>query len=604
MMKTENVFDAVRGSVTARQAAESAGIYVNRSGMAVCPFHDDRNPSMKFYGRRFHCFGCQADGDAVDFTARFYGIPIRDAAEKLADMFMIPYDGSTYHARDRPVPMGKPPEKALRSDGETIREYQKAESRCFNTLCDYLHLLKKWKKEYAPESPGQEIDSRFLEACRRQDYVEYILDDVFLSGTLMDRAGFIRDHGKEILELERRIYIINKRRTGHDPESGRRDHGKAVPAVGGSENGVHGGTYIFAGSPKIGKSFFMAQVGYHVAKGIPLWNYPVRQGNVLYLALEDDYARLQGRLSMMFGVETVDGLHFATRSRTIDDGLIQQLEQFLLEHPDTRLIIVDTLQKVRDSWNDSYSYSADYQNITALKEFSDNRSVAVLVVHHTRKMEASDSFDMISGTNGLLGAADGAFILIKKKRTDNEATMQVVGRDQEDQVLTLEFNRDRCVWELKKVEKELRKKPVDEAITMIAAFIKKEGQWEGTATQLLSCLPGLDLKPNVLTRKLNVGNSVLFNEFNISYSCWRSGDKRTIRLSYGDSCPERTDPEAEIRNREESTDKETETENETNTLEGEKHEQSTSDRKADEGSGSKVYERGPTDGSCELYACG
>ena len=99
-MKTENVFDAVRGSVTARQAAESAGIHVNRSGMAVCPFHDDRNPSMKFYGRRFHCFGCQADGDAVDFTARFYGIPIRDAAEKLADMFMIPYDGSSYHARD------------------------------------------------------------------------------------------------------------------------------------------------------------------------------------------------------------------------------------------------------------------------------------------------------------------------------------------------------------------------------------------------------------------------------------------------------------------------------------------------------------------------
>ena len=364
------------------------------------------------------------------------------------------------------------------------------------------------------------------------------------------------------------------------------------------------GTYIFAGSPKIGKSFFMAQVGYHVAKGIPLWNYPVRQGSVLYLALEDDYARLQGRLSMMFGVETVDDLHFATRSRAIDDGLIQQLEQFLQEYPDTRLIIVDTLQKVRDSWNDSYSYSGDYQNITALKEFSDNRSVAVLVVHHTRKMEASDSFDMISGTNGLLGAADGAFILIKKKRTDNEATMQVVGRDQEDQVLTLEFNRDRCVWELKKVEKELRKKPVDEAITMIAAFVKKEGQWEGTATQLLSCLPGLDLKPNVLTRKLNVGNSVLFNEFNISYSCWRSGDKRTIRLSCRELCPERKDPEAEIRNRGESTDKEAETENETNTLEGEKHEQSTSDWKADEGSGSQVYERRPADGSRELYACG
>ena len=364
------------------------------------------------------------------------------------------------------------------------------------------------------------------------------------------------------------------------------------------------GTYIFAGSPKIGKSFFMAQVGYHVAKGISLWNYPVRQGSVLYLALEDDYARLQGRLNMMFGIETVDGLHFATRSRTIEDGLNQQLEQFLLEHPDTRLIIVDTLQKVRESWNDNYNYSADYQNITAMKEFSDSHSVAVLVVHHTRKMEASDSFDMISGTNGLLGAADGAFILKKKKRTDNEATMQVVGRDQEDQELTLEFNRDRCIWELKKVEKELRKKPVDEAITKIAAFIRKTGKWEGTATQLLSCVPGLDLKPNVLTRKLNVDNSVLFNEFNISYSCWRSGDKRTIRLYCGDSCPESQDSEAEDRSRGESAGEEKDNEKEVKTEEGERYEQSTSDWKTDEGSGSQVYERGPANGSRELYACG
>ena len=240
MMKTENVFDAVRGSVTARQAAEACGVHVNRSGMAVCPFHDDRDPSMKFYGRRFHCFGCQADGDAVDFTARFYRIPVRDAAEKLADMFMIPYDGSSYHVRDRPAPAGKLPEKALPSGREAIREYQQAESRCFNVLCDYLHLLEKWKREYFPESPGQEIDSRFLEACRWQDYVEYILDEVFLSGTLMERAGFIRDHGKEILDLERRIYFINKRRAGPDPESGGRDHGKAVPAVGGPENSIYG----------------------------------------------------------------------------------------------------------------------------------------------------------------------------------------------------------------------------------------------------------------------------------------------------------------------------------------------------------------------------
>ena len=290
------------------------------------------------------------------------------------------------------------------------------------------------------------------------------------------------------------------------------------------------GTYIFAGSPKIGKSFFMAQLGYHVAMGLPLWEYPVRKGTVLYLALEDDCSRLQNRLSMMFGVDAVEGLYFATQSKTLAEGLNEQLEEFMILHPDTRLIIVDTLQRVREIGNDSFSYAMDYQNITDLKQFSDRHSVAVLVVHHTRKMEASDSFDMISGTNGLLGAADGAFILQKKKRTDNEAKMQVVGRDQEDQELTLEFNRDRCIWELTKAEKELHLKPVDPVTRRIAEYIRTEGDWTGTATELLACLPDLELKPNILTRRLNVDTSVLFNEFHIEYTNRRSGDKRTITL--------------------------------------------------------------------------
>lgn len=290
------------------------------------------------------------------------------------------------------------------------------------------------------------------------------------------------------------------------------------------------GTYIFAGSPKIGKSFFMAQLGYHVAMGLPLWEYPVRKGTVLYLALEDDFSRLQNRLSMMFGVDAVEGLYFATQSKTLAEGLNEQLEEFMILHPDTRLIIVDTLQRVREIGNDSFSYAMDYQNITDLKQFSDRHSVAVLVVHHTRKMEASDSFDMISGTNGLLGAADGAFILQKKKRTDNEAKMQVVGRDQEDQELTLEFNRDRCIWELTKAEKELHLKPVDPVTRRIAEYIRTEGDWTGTATELLACLPDLELKPNILTRRLNVDTSVLFNEFHIEYTNRRSGDKRTITL--------------------------------------------------------------------------
>ena len=169
---------------------------------------------------------------------------------------------------------------------------------------------------------------------------------------------------------------------------------------------LYNGTYLFVGSPKIGKSFFMAQIGYHVSKGIPLWGFSVRQGTVLYLALEDDYARLQKRLSQMFGMEGSENFYFATKSKSLNDGLEKQLVTFVTEHKDARLIIIDTLQKVREVGGDKFSYASDYEIVTKLKAFSDKYGICFLVVHHTRKMESSDSFDMISGTNGLLGAAD------------------------------------------------------------------------------------------------------------------------------------------------------------------------------------------------------
>ena len=183
---------------------------------------------------------------------------------------------------------------------------------------------------------------------------------------------------------------------------------------------LYNGTYLFVGSPKIGKSFFMAQIGYHISKGLPLWGFTVRQGTVLYLALEDDYARLQKRLSQMFGMEGSENFYFATKSKSLNAGLEQQLVQFVTNHKDARLIIIDTLQKVREVGGDKFSYASDYEIVTKLKAFSDHYGICFLVVHHTRKMESSDSFDMISGTNGLLGASDGAFVMQKEKRTDDE----------------------------------------------------------------------------------------------------------------------------------------------------------------------------------------
>ena len=295
---------------------------------------------------------------------------------------------------------------------------------------------------------------------------------------------------------------------------------------------LYGGTYLFVGAPKVGKSFFMGQLAYHVAMGLPLWDYPVRKGTVLYLALEDDYARLQRRLSGMFGVECADNLYFATQAKTLNEGLDRQLEEFLKEHTDARLIIIDTLQKVREVGGDRYSYSSDYEIVTKLKSFSDKYGICLLVVHNTRKLESEDSFDMISGTNGLLGAADGAFIMHKKKRTDNEAVMDIVGRDQPDQELTIEFERERCVWKFKKAETELWKQPPDPVLEAVAGLLTLEmPEWSGTSSELLAMLPELGLKPNTLSRKLNCCKGRLQEEYGIQYDPQqRTSDKRNFLL--------------------------------------------------------------------------
>ncbi len=172
---------------------------------------------------------------------------------------------------------------------------------------------------------------------------------------------------------------------------------------------LYPGAYILAGSPKLGKSFLMAQFAYHVSTGTPLWNYTARKGTALYLALEDDYHRLQERLYRMFGMESTENLYFSVSAGQLGRGLDEQLAKFVVEHPDTKLIIIDTLQKVREIGGDNYSYANDYQIITRLKSFADMHGLCLLLVHHTRKQTSDDKFDMISGTSGLLGAADVSF---------------------------------------------------------------------------------------------------------------------------------------------------------------------------------------------------
>ena len=293
---------------------------------------------------------------------------------------------------------------------------------------------------------------------------------------------------------------------------------------------LYRGTYLFVGAPKLGKSFLMTQLAYHISTGTPLWNYPAHKGTVLYLALEDDYRRLQERSYRMFGTAENGSLFFSVSAGQLGSGLDEQLTNFLREHPDTSLIIIDTLQKVREVGGDNYSYANDYQIITRLKALADSYGVCLLLVHHTRKQQADDKFDMISGTNGLLGAADGAFLLTKEKRTGNAACLDVSGRDQPDQRLHLFRNEETLAWELESVETELWQEPPDPFLESIVAFLSSAGErWEGTASELC-CLLNLDCKPNVLSLRLSISSVRLLRDHDIHYKASRNHGGRKITL--------------------------------------------------------------------------
>lgn len=276
---------------------------------------------------------------------------------------------------------------------------------------------------------------------------------------------------------------------------------------------LYPGTYLFVGAPKLGKSFFMIQLAYHVSTGTPLWNYNVRKGTVLYLALEDNYSRLQTRLYRMFGSESTDNMHLSTASKQLGNGLIEQLNRFINDHKDTNLIIIDTLQKVREIGGEKFSYANDYEIISQLKRFADNNKICLMLVHHTRKQKSDDNFDMISGTNGLLGAADGAFLLHKEKRTSNSAVLEISGRDQQDQKLHLIRNTESLAWELENAETELWSVPPEPILEKIASLVNNENPiWQGSPTELADKL-SLDMNPNAMTRKLKATPYNAINKF-------------------------------------------------------------------------------------------
>ena len=198
----ESVFEVVKQSVTAREAAEHYGIAVGRGGMACCPFHDDRHPSMKV-DTRFHCFGCGADGDVIDFTARLYDLSPKEAAEKLALDFGLAYDSQA------------PPRRRYVRQKSEVQKLKEKREHGWRVLTDYYHLLRKWETDYSPKTPDEDPHPRFLEAIQKKDYMGYLLD-TFLDSSTEAQDQWIAEHTAEISAIEGRVKIMADKPTNRE----------------------------------------------------------------------------------------------------------------------------------------------------------------------------------------------------------------------------------------------------------------------------------------------------------------------------------------------------------------------------------------------------
>lgn len=322
-------------------------------------------------------------------------------------------------------------------------------------------------------------------------------------------------------------------------ELSQQDFGEIPWAV---ENLIPIGITIIAAPPKSAKSFLALQIGLSVAFGIQLMGtFPTTQGEVLCLFLEDTFRRIHNRLNKMAvqlrtDVKTTErGVYFATRADTIGGGLIDQLDQWMADHPGISLIVIDTLQKIRDNARSDNIYASDYSALGKIKEYADDHRLAIVIIHHTRKMAASDPFDTISGSYGVSGAADASLVIQKESHMAKEAELHVTGRDMESAIHRIAFNG--TSWDyIDTVDVISHRVPA--CVTTIEAFIEglPEKTWKGTASDLIIAAEIAGANPSALSRALN-NNADYLSKRGIVFSIHRSANERTIAFSVND--PER-----------------------------------------------------------------
>lgn len=265
------------------------------------------------------------------------------------------------------------------------------------------------------------------------------------------------------------------------------------------------GLSVLAGAPKIGKSWMVLQLCLAVAKGEPFLGMNTRRCDVLYITLEDSEKRLQERVLRLTG-EVPEKLNITLDCPGVGETLKKTLAVYCGDYPSTRLIVIDTFQKIREQEN-KMTYAGDYAEVSAVKRIADELNIAILLVHHTRKLSDSDFINEIAGTNGIAGSADTLMILKKEKRSESKAILSATGRDVEDRSMELNLNRETCMWEVVSDNYHPERRELPETMLKLIVFMDKLGNYDGTNTafcEQFNRFSGESMTPHHLKRQMNL----------------------------------------------------------------------------------------------------
>ena len=303
------------------------------------------------------------------------------------------------------------------------------------------------------------------------------------------------------------------------------------------------GLNLICSPPKYGKSWLMLDLCLSVASGEKFLNHNTNQCQCLYLALEDSKYRLKDRMiKVLNGKEPSPNFDFSIKCDSLNNNLINQLNEYIIKKPTTGLIVIDTLQKIRGNSSKSDSaYGNDYKELGMLKSFADEKDICILLVHHLRKMgDSGDVFSRISGTNAIMGASDTIFILDREKRTDNDTVLSMTGRDIEENEYIIQFDKSIFKWRLiggLEAENQRKQFMIYESnpiVITIKDLLKDKNKYVGTASEILDRYIELfgedeDLKPSNLSKKIKEVSRLLLIYDGITYEAPPKNGKGGIR---------------------------------------------------------------------------